>query len=93
MASHMPELKSSYRVVVQRVGSVFLLIAYGSKSSLQPVTFSSFDELLVRLRGVVPDADLQLSKPADAMETRVIFSRNVEMGDAELQVLGLRPVR
>ena len=84
------------RLVVQEVqepGSrkpQFRVIAYPRRPCMRedPALFSSRDELLKRLREVIPGIDDRTLAVADS-STQIVFARELELSDEQLAQLGL----
>jgi hypothetical protein len=54
----------------------------------EPATFSSLDDLLARLREVIPRVDEHIFSAAEA-GTQILFARALELTDEQLKTLGL----
>lgn len=85
----------SLRIVVQFIAgsgtpSQYRLIAYSSVRTFPALTFSDTAELMQRLESAGIPADLrpQLDGPKPN-ETKVIYSANLVLKDAQLRILGL----
>lgn len=83
------------RLIVQRVQSgssdaTYRLVAYPDPNgtTLHPVTFSSKDQLLQRLRTAFPDFDPHLLR--ENHDSSIVFAHEMELTSAQLSILGLR---
>ena len=71
--------------------SGFRLIAYGDEGTYQPVQFGSFDELVSVLHKALPDfRSPSLGSESDSSGGSIIFVELMELGPAQLSLLGLR---
>jgi hypothetical protein len=84
------------RLVIQGVrGShaepaTYRVIAYPHRPCMkdEPATFSSLDDLLARLREVVPGVDEHIFSAAEA-GTQILFARELELTDEQPKTLRL----
>ena len=83
------------RLVVQRVkgsssNATYRLVAYPDPNgrTLNPVTFSSKDQLLQRLHTALPDFDAHLLR--EDHDTNIVFAGEMELTSTQLSILGLR---
>src|SRR5215472_3903704 len=84
------------RLVIQEIqepGSrnpQFRVIAYPRRACMRedPAVFSSREELLKKLREVIPGIDYRSMASADA-STQIVFARELELTDEQLAQLGL----
>jgi len=87
--------RHSLRLVVQHIQdrqrSCFRLVSYGDGPALRPVEFPSLEMLRKALASVFPElSEATLSIKNDARETYIVLTRDAELDDRELALLGLR---
>lgn len=89
-----PSGDNRVRLVIQEIrdsGSPsYRVIAYPRRAGMrdEPATFSSFEELLARLKEAVPGID-ELVVAAGKSRTQILLAREFELSDEQLKILGL----
>jgi hypothetical protein len=87
---------NTVRLVIQEVfdgGSgiaSYRVIVYPRRPSMrdEPAIYSSRNRLITRLQQALPNVDDQALAPSDGT-TQVLFSRELELSDEQLSILGL----
>jgi hypothetical protein len=81
------------RIVVQRVhGSVCRLVVYGGGQAYRAAEFASLDDVLRRLRSVVPNLDDTAFSVCnqESRDTSIVLSGVIELNNKQLSALGLK---
>lgn len=82
------------RLVIQEIrgsdSASYRVIAYPRRACMRddPATFSSFEELLTRLKTALPGID-ELVVAAGKSGTQILLAREFELSDEQLKILGL----
>ena len=82
------------RLVIQEVRAsgtpAYRVIAYPRRDCMhdEPAIFTSLDELLARLREVLPGVDARAMASGDS-GSQILLAREVELSDEQLKMLGL----
>jgi hypothetical protein len=88
-----PSRRYPLRIVVQHLDepNSYRLVAYGDAVVYRPVEFASRADLVKTLHHIVPDLDESVWPSHDNLsETRIIFTAEVTIDDAQLQLAGLK---
>jgi hypothetical protein len=89
-----PSGDNRVRLVIQEIrdsGSTsYRVIAYPRRACMrdEPATFSSFEDLLARLKQALPGTD-ELVVAAGKSRTQILLAREFELSDEQLKILGL----
>jgi hypothetical protein len=89
-----PPADNRVRLVIQEVRGPgfpsYRVIAYPRRAGMcdDPATFSSFEELLTRLKEALPGVD-ELLMAACKSRTEILLAREFELSDDQLKILGL----
>lgn len=89
-----PSGDNRVRLVIQEIrdsGSPsYRVIAYPRRPCMrdEPATFSSFEDLLARLKQALPGID-ELVVAAGKSRTQILLAREFELSDDQLKILGL----
>lgn len=72
----------------------YRLIAYEDRKTYYPVTFDSLRDLVQAIRSVIPDfSQSQLRTEKDASRSYIALTREWELNDSQLSLLGVEVVR
>ena len=89
-----PSGDNRVRLVIQEIrdsGSPsYRVIAYPRRACMrdEPATFSSFEDLLARLKQALPGTD-ELVVAAGKSRTQILLAREFSLSDEQLKILGL----
>lgn len=89
-----PSGDNRVRLVIQEIrgsGSPsYRVIVYPRRACMrdEPATFSSFEDLLARLKEALPGID-ELVVAAGKSRTQILLAREFELSDEQLKILGL----
>lgn len=89
-----PSRDNRVRLVIQEIrdsGSPsYRVIVYPRRACMrdEPATFSSFEDLLARLKEALPGIE-ELVVAAGKSRTQILLAREFELSDEQLKILGL----
>jgi hypothetical protein len=92
-----PTDRHALRLVVQHVWesssarSSYRIIAYSNDRTYRPVEFESLDDLLRLLGKALPEFDVNGFPKRQTSATSILFADEMELTEAQLSILGLRP--